>query len=126
MSKDETERKGEHVLTEGQSAGLPFPPALFLLAPLGWWTLRLPLAADPWCFLDYANLAFHEAGHLFLIPFGTTMHYLGGTIGQILVPCALAVWFLFKQGAPSEPPPACGGWARAWSTSHATWRTRAI
>lgn len=71
-----------------------------LLVPLAYWTLTLPTAEDPWCFLDFVNLAFHEAGHLFFSPFGTTVHYLGGTLGQLLVPAILAVYFVVWQGKP--------------------------
>lgn len=37
-------------------------------------------------FLDYINLAFHEAGHLFLGFFGRFIMMLGGTIFQLLLP----------------------------------------
>ena len=45
-------------------------------------------------FIDGANLLFHEAGHLFLGFFGETIHFLGGTIGQLFFPVACAVHFL--------------------------------
>lgn len=45
-------------------------------------------------FIDYVNLALHEAGHLFLTPFGQTMHFLGGTIGQLVFPTAMCIQFL--------------------------------
>lgn len=44
-------------------------------------------------FIDNVNLAFHEAGHIFLTPFGETMHFLGGTIGQLVFPVAVMVHF---------------------------------
>lgn len=44
-------------------------------------------------FIDYVNLAFHEAGHLIFTPFGQTGHFLGGTIGQLFFPVAIAVHF---------------------------------
>lgn len=79
-----------------EGSGVPW-----LLAPLvalvGWWTLKLGGATNPWCFLDFVNLAFHEAGHLFFRPFGSTLHYLGGTLGQLLVPALLCGYFLLKQ-----------------------------
>jgi hypothetical protein len=56
--------------------------------------------AAAWCFLDYVNLPFHEAGHLFLTPLGTTMHYLGGTILQLAVPVGLAAYFVLRRRAP--------------------------
>jgi hypothetical protein len=44
-------------------------------------------------FLDGVNLAFHEAGHLFLGFGGQTLHFLGGTLGQLCFPAALALRF---------------------------------
>ncbi len=45
-------------------------------------------------FLDYINLAFHEAGHVFLGPFGETIGILGGTIFQLLFPAVIGGHFL--------------------------------
>ena len=44
-------------------------------------------------FLHPVHLAFHEAGHLLFIPLGRFMTFLGGTLGQLLMPtiCALAL-----------------------------------
>lgn len=53
-----------------------------------------------WCFLDFANLAFHEAGHLFLSIGGSTAHILGGTLGQLAVPLLLCGYFLFRVSQP--------------------------
>jgi hypothetical protein len=81
------------------AAGIAWPRAILLL-PLAWWTLSLGSGESTWCFLDYVNLAFHEAGHLFL-GFGiSTLHYLGGTLGQLLVPAGLVAWFLLREGKP--------------------------
>ncbi|MDX1388230.1 MAG: hypothetical protein R3344_03520 [Acidobacteriota bacterium] len=71
-----------------------------LLVPLVWWTLSLGSGGSRWCFLDYVNLAFHEAGHLFFSFGGSTLHYLGGTLGQLLVPLSLVAWFLLREGKP--------------------------
>jgi hypothetical protein len=68
-----------------------------LLALLSWWTIRLATADDPWCFLDYVNLAFHEAGHLAFAPFGSTLHVLGGTLAQLLLPVGLGLWFALRE-----------------------------
>ena len=45
-------------------------------------------------FLDGVNLLFHEAGHLFLGFMGPTVHFLGGTVGQLFFPVACALHFL--------------------------------
>jgi len=59
-------------------------------------------------FLDGVNLAFHEAGHLFLTPFGPTLHVLGGTLGQLFFPIACALHFL-RRGQRFEAA-VCGIW----------------
>jgi len=85
--------------------------ALSLLALLGFWTVRLVAAPGRGCFLDLVNLAFHEAGHLFLTPFGSTLHYLGGTLGQLAVPALLAVYFLLVGRASPLGAAVCAWWS---------------
>jgi hypothetical protein len=80
-----------------------------LLALLGWWTVRLGSGAATGCPLDLVNLAFHEAGHLFLTPFGETLHFLGGTIGQLAVPAGLVFYFLAVKRQPFAAA-ACTWW----------------
>lgn len=80
--------------------GIHWPRAL-LLALLVWWTIRLGSGATTWCFVDFANLAFHEFGHLLFRPFGMTLHYLGGTLFQLFVPAMLVVYFIVRRGEPS-------------------------
>ena len=41
--------------------------------------------------LDHANLAFHEAGHLFFGFLGSTLGLYGGTLGQLVFPVVVAV-----------------------------------
>jgi hypothetical protein len=87
-----------------------------LLALLGCWTIRLGVAsasggaAQPGCPLDLVNLAFHEAGHLFLAPFGETAHFLGGTLGQLAVPALLSGYFLVRRRQPFAAA-VCAWWA---------------
>jgi len=40
--------------------------------------------------LDHANLAFHEAGHVFFGLFGSTIGLYGGTLGQLVFPAVIA------------------------------------
>lgn len=47
--------------------------------------------------IDHANLAFHEAGHLFFGILGNTMGLYGGTLGQLVFPVVTAVVF-FRRG----------------------------
>ncbi len=65
-----------------------------LLAIYGVVILR---AETPWAFVDNLNLAIHEAGHVVFSPFGETMHWMGGTLLQLLVPLAFCGYFL-KEG----------------------------
>jgi hypothetical protein len=81
-----------------------------LLLLLAWWALRLGTGSSERCLVDGANLAFHEAGHLFFGFCGSTMHFLGGTLGQLLVPAALGVYFLFWQRQPFASA-VCLWWA---------------
>jgi hypothetical protein len=74
----------------------------------GIWALRLAVATQPHSFLDWINLAFHEAGHLFLAPFGRMPHLLGGTLLQLTVPALLAGYFLY-QASPFSAS-ACLWW----------------
>ncbi len=43
------------------------------------------------------TLIFHEMGHLLFAPFGNTLHILGGSIMQLLIPTAAAVYLLLWQ-----------------------------
>jgi len=47
-------------------------------------------------FIHLINLPFHEAGHIFFSPFGRFIYYLGGTLGQWLVPFIVLCAFLLK------------------------------
>jgi len=58
---------------------------------------RLATRAWSGCFLDLVNLAFHEAGHVFLRPFGHVLHVLGGTLFQLAVPGLLVGYFLVRR-----------------------------
>jgi hypothetical protein len=59
----------------------------------------LATAQDGFVFIDFVNLAFHEAGHPLLGAFGETLGLYGGTIGQLAFPCAAAVAF-WRQREP--------------------------
>ena len=72
-----------------------------------WWQRLLAVALAPYAlwlvaayeyhFLDGVNLAFHEAGHLFLRFGGDTLHFLGGTFGQLFFPAVLAIRFQRRE-----------------------------
>ncbi|UCH82282.1 MAG: hypothetical protein JSW20_06515 [Nitrospiraceae bacterium] len=52
---------------------------------------------NAWCFLDYVNLPFHESGHILFSPFGETAQFLGGTIGQLIWPFILIIYFIRRK-----------------------------
>jgi hypothetical protein len=51
-------------------------------------------------FLHLINLPFHEAGHLIFMPLGRFMMFLGGSLGQILMPVTCLLTFLIKTRDP--------------------------
>ncbi|HEY6085383.1 MAG TPA: hypothetical protein VIU63_08285, partial [Nitrospira sp.] len=72
---------------------------------LAWWGatfIRTPLETNYTgeSFLHLVNLPFHEAGHLFFMPFGRFMMLLGGSLGQLLMPLVCLITFLFKTRDP--------------------------
>ncbi|MGH9749869.1 MAG: hypothetical protein ACRD6R_08105 [Candidatus Polarisedimenticolia bacterium] len=78
-------------------------------AGLAGWALALARQDRPFSPLDWANLAFHEAGHLVFAPFGRTLHLLGGTLLQLLVPMVLTGYFLLRRHSPPAAL-ACAFW----------------
>lgn len=48
-------------------------------------------------FIDMINLIFHEAGHFIFIFFGDFLHYLGGTLLEILIPLLFAAYFFIHE-----------------------------
>ena len=64
-----------------------------------WFFYVLRTDEDQYIFLDFVNLAFHEAGHPFFGLFGNTLGLYGGTIGQLVFPVVVCVTF-WKQREP--------------------------
>lgn len=54
------------------------------------------LLRDPasWSLLDAVDLAIHETGHIVFTPLGRTMHFLGGSLFQLIVPAAFVIEFV--------------------------------
>lgn len=103
----------------------------------------LLVSGTSFIFIDYVNLLIHEAGHLLLFMFGSTISFLGGTLLQLLIPviCGLVLvqqqqdwfgggfcswWFgenmvnvgLYMKDAPHQALPLIGGthdWAYLFS-----------
>jgi hypothetical protein len=51
----------------------------------------------PSLFIDLVFVPIHEGGHLLFRWFGETLHILGGTILQLFVPLAIAIYFVFQR-----------------------------
>ena len=51
-------------------------------------------------FMHAIVLPIHEAGHIFLIPFGEFMTILGGSLFQLALPLAIGAAFLWRQRDP--------------------------
>lgn len=52
-------------------------------------------------FIDGVNLLLHEAGHMIFGVLGRTMHFLGGTLGQLFFPAAF-VYYFYRRGQRFE------------------------
>jgi hypothetical protein len=48
-------------------------------------------------FIDHVNLVVHEGGHLLFRWFGSTLALWGGTLLELMVPLALAIYFTFQR-----------------------------
>ncbi len=90
---------------------------LALLAGLALWSLRL--ASVDYTDADAVNtfmhlilLPLHEAGHVFLRPFGEFMTVLGGSLFQVALPLGIGAAFLLRQRDPFGAA-VCLWWAGA-------------
>src|SRR5215212_1996683 len=75
---------------------------LFVLVWWGWKFIMTPLETNYTgeSFLHLINLPFHEAGHVFFMPFGRFMTILGGSLGQVLMPVVCLITFLVQTRDP--------------------------
>jgi hypothetical protein len=67
------------------------------LAFYGLFLLHTLTDDDGFLFIDRVNLIVHEAGHLLFGWFGTTLGLWGGTLLELLVPAALAAYFVLHR-----------------------------
>lgn len=110
-----------------------------------WLVYLLKTDDDGFIFLDYVNLAFHEAGHPIFGIFGATLGLYGGTIGQVVFPvvaeltfwrqrepvgCAVAGIWLFENflniarymaDARAQVLPLVGGGEHDWADIFTRW-----
>jgi len=63
------------------------------LVPYAFWLVF----AYEFHFIDWLNLFIHEGGHFLFTFLGEWMHILGGTLAQLLVPIAFALYFLYRR-----------------------------
>ena len=78
------------VLRAGLVGGLVWYSRFFLTATM------LQLGDSPGA-IHFVNLVFHEAGHVLLCWAPRFFYVLGGTLGQLIMPFAVAVEFLYKN-----------------------------
>jgi hypothetical protein len=86
-------------MTEAPEGGRPASRLwgrMALIAGLLMFYLQWFRTANYFSFLDWVNLAFHEAGHVFLGFFGRFITTLGGTIFQLLIPALCLLHFRRK------------------------------
>ena len=87
-----------------EESWLPIATAKMIAFSIGLSLFILALFKDKDRFIfiiDHANLAFHEAGHLFFALFGETSGLYGGTLGQLLFPFTVVVAFWLRREAIS-------------------------
>ncbi len=66
---------------------------------------------------DALNLAVHETGHLVFLPLGEFMHFLGGTLFQLIFPLLFVAHF-FRRGDPFAAYVLCWWFAQSlWNVS---------
>lgn len=59
--------------------------------------LHFPKDVTDYHFLDRVDLIPHEAGHLLFSYLGEFPMILGGTIGQLLIPVGITIYFIAQQ-----------------------------
>lgn len=88
--------------------------ALLLVAVWGWQlgVMDYGDAEINGSFMHAIVLPIHEAGHIFLIPFGEFMTILGGSLFQVALPLGIGAAFLLRQRDPFGAA-ICLWWAGA-------------
>jgi len=79
-------------------AGRVIVLALLLFYFLKYLFTSLEMAYRVMPFMHLINLPFHEAGHIIFSPFGRFIMFLGGTLGQVLIPLTCTVALLLTAG----------------------------
>lgn len=65
----------------------------------GWYFILLDFRTNDigHSFMHRVDLVFHEAGHIFFIPFGRFMTILGGSLGQLIMPVIVGAALIVKN-----------------------------
>jgi hypothetical protein len=90
----ESAKLDAEIWSEGR---LVWPRAL-LLGYLAYAGVRHLVSDEYRSWFSGITLAFHEMGHLLFVALGDTLHMLGGSILQVVVPLAAALYLWLRQG----------------------------
>jgi len=84
-----------------------------------YYTVETFLEGSPFLmgFIHGANLIFHEAGHVIFMILGEFMTVLGGSLFQILLPAAIAGYFVFTRQLFAAAVAACWTGENFWDVS---------
>lgn len=84
-----------------------------------YYTVETFLEGSPFLmrFIHGANLIFHEAGHVIFMILGEFMTILGGSLFQILLPAAIAGYFVFTRQLFAAAVAACWTGENFWDVS---------
>jgi len=69
---------------------------LALTALLAVYGIFIIFSPGHYSIIDSVDLAIHEAGHVFLGPFGELIGFLGGTLFQLIVPLTFFGYFVYQ------------------------------
>jgi hypothetical protein len=117
-----------------------------VVALLAWFTASYMFLGATWVFIDYVNILIHEAGHVAFSWDGETLHALGGTLAQLIMPGLFVVYFfwwrrerfaavvclwwfaenlpniaIYMKDAPTEELPLLGGGEHDWAFLMRKW-----
>jgi hypothetical protein len=85
-----------------------------LVLGLGFYGILCLRAPHEFGIVDAVNLAIHETGHLVFTPFGEFMHFLGGTLFQLIFPLLFVAYFA-RQGD------RFAAWVTCWWVAQNLW-----
>lgn len=75
---------------------------LIIFIVLGLMCLHMLFSSNNFHIIHNVNLIFHEAGHVFFSFFGSTIHALGGFLGEFFVVLAAYLAFFAQRSLPGQ------------------------